>query len=202
MLSLYDWVGGEHTHGDILKKPWLACIFLGWNIFFSWKFSAQTLSHKENEGEDKQIRYDLILWVNKIRFWIFAGKKKKKVLSASLNNEESKKLCSEGILENNEIKFEEYTVTVTAIMKLHHIQRVWRRVICCVECVCVLWVDGAVVSWCCTTRVQIYHIYCWIISTISTALTYASIDYLPLMPNSQEKPAGWFPRLPLNVGSG
>lgn len=34
-----------------------------------------------------------------------------------------------------------------------------------------------------------------------TALDYVTIGYLLLMLNSQEKPPGWFPSLPLNVGS-
>lgn len=44
---------------------------------------------------------------------------KKKALSPSLNNEESKTLCLQPIVENNEIKFEEYTVP--AVVKLPYL---------------------------------------------------------------------------------
>lgn len=97
------------------------------------------MSHKENQGEKKQ-GMTWLLWVNKNKFWIFAGKK---ALSPSLSNEESKKLCLQPILENNEVKFEEYTVPV--VVKLHHIQRAGKRVMHCVECVQVLWVGGTIV---------------------------------------------------------
>lgn len=58
-------------------------------FFFTWKFSTQTRTRKENQGVEKR-GMTWLLWVNKERFWIFAGGEKR--LSASPNTEENKNI--------------------------------------------------------------------------------------------------------------
>lgn len=62
-------------------------------FFFIWKFSAQMFSHKDNQRENKQVRYDLT-FVSIQEEVLNICWKKKKSESASLNDEEIKKWCS------------------------------------------------------------------------------------------------------------